>query len=189
MDATDGRKLSEAVLNERRRRAVKMLLGGATIAATAKLCEIGERTVWAAAKADESGGWAAVSVCHGHRPKGSGRALTPEHEREVQRLIRTTPKKIFLILDNPPVHPAKVVEQWLGENADKLKIFYLPNYSPELNPDEQLNADLKPRVTAAVPSKTQMPLVNTTSQALRSIQKQTARVERYFLHPDVRYAA
>jgi hypothetical protein len=51
MDAADGRKLSEAVLNERRRRAVKMRLSGATIAKTARLCEIGERTVWTAAKA------------------------------------------------------------------------------------------------------------------------------------------
>jgi len=56
MDATDGRKLAEAVLNERRRRAVKMRLGGATIADTARLCEIGERTVWAATKAYKRGG-------------------------------------------------------------------------------------------------------------------------------------
>ena len=88
MAPTDGRKLSEAVLIERRRRAVKMRLGGAMIAATAKLCEIGERTVWAATRAYERGGWAAVSVRHGHRPKGSERLLTLEQEREVQRLIR-----------------------------------------------------------------------------------------------------
>ena len=42
MNATDGRKLREAVLNEHRRRAVKMRLGGATIAETTKLCEIGK---------------------------------------------------------------------------------------------------------------------------------------------------
>jgi transposase len=88
MDATDGRKLSEAVLNERRRRAVKMRLGGATIAETAKLCEIGKRTVWAATKAYDYGGWSAVIVQHGHRPRGTGRLLTLEQEREVQRLIR-----------------------------------------------------------------------------------------------------
>jgi len=56
MEEADGRKLSEAVLNEHRRRAVKMRLSGATIAETARLCEIGERTVWAATKAYESGG-------------------------------------------------------------------------------------------------------------------------------------
>ena len=88
MDTTDGRKLSEAVLNDRRRRAVKMRLGGATITETAKLCEIGERTVWAATKAYERGGWSAVIVQHGHRPRGTGRLLTLEQEREVQRLIR-----------------------------------------------------------------------------------------------------
>jgi chemotaxis receptor (MCP) glutamine deamidase CheD len=56
MDASDGRKLAEAVLSERRRRAVKMRFGGATITDTARLCEIGERTVWAATKAYKRGG-------------------------------------------------------------------------------------------------------------------------------------
>jgi hypothetical protein len=54
---------------------------------------------------------------------------------------------------------------------------------------ELLNADLKQRVTAVVPAKTKVQLVKTTSKTLRSIQKQPARVECYFLHPDVRYAA
>ena len=107
----------------------------------------------------------------------------------LKRLIRNAPRKIFLILDNLRVHHASVVQQWLAENADKIEVFHLPSYSPELNPDELLNADLKQRVTAAVPAKTQVQLVKTTSKALRSIQKQPARVERYFLHPEVRYAA
>jgi hypothetical protein len=56
--------------------------------------------------------------------------------------------------------------------VDKIEVFYLPSYSPELNPDELLNVDLKQRVTAAVPAKTQVQLVKTTSRALRSIQEQ-----------------
>jgi transposase len=36
-----------------------------------------------------------------------------------------------------------VVNQWLAESADKIEVFYLPSYSPELNPDELLNSDLK----------------------------------------------
>jgi transposase len=107
----------------------------------------------------------------------------------LKRLIRHAPKKIFLILDNLRVHHAKIVQQWLAENSDKIEVFYLPSYSPELNPDELLNADLKQRVTAAVPSKTKVQLVKTTSKALRSIQKQPTRVERYFLHPAGKYAA
>jgi hypothetical protein len=59
----------------------------------------------------------------------------------------------------------------------------LPSYSPELNPDELVNTDLKQRVIAAVPARTPLQLVRTTSKALRSIQKQSAGVERYFLAP------
>ena len=94
----------------------------------------------------------------------------------LQRQARSAAKKIFLILDNLRVHHAKVVQQWLAENADKIEVFYLPSYTPELNPYELLNADLKQQVTTAAKSP-------------RSIQKQPARIERYFLHPDVKYAA
>ena len=52
MDATDGRKLAEAVLNERRRRAVKMRLGGATLAETAKLSRVGGETGFCLLEAD-----------------------------------------------------------------------------------------------------------------------------------------
>jgi hypothetical protein len=85
------------------------------------------------------------------------RALHPRPEERGfprnQLLIRNAPKKIFLILDNLRVHHAKIVQQWLAENSDKIEVFYLPSYSPELNPDELLNADLKQRVTAAVAVK------------------------------------
>lgn len=65
-----------------------MHLGGATILATAKRCELAERTIWAAIKAYREGGWKAVHVHRGHRPRGAGRALRPEQEREIKSLIR-----------------------------------------------------------------------------------------------------
>jgi transposase len=86
------------------------------------------------------------------------------------------------------VHHAKIVRQWIEESADKIEIFYLPSYSPELNPDELLNANLKNCVTKALPARTRIQLVKTTSKALRSIQKQPSRVQHYFYHPAVRYA-
>jgi transposase len=70
----------------------------------------------------------------------------------LKRLTRHAAKRIFLILDNLRVHHAKVVQQWLPENEDKIEIFYLPSYSPGLNPDELLNADLKQHVTTAAPA-------------------------------------
>ena len=50
---------------------------------------------------------------------------------------------MFLIVDNLRVHRANRVREWVAENADKIELFYLPPYAPELNPDEYLNRDLR----------------------------------------------
>lgn len=51
--------------------------------------------------------------------------------------------KVYLIVDNLRVHHAKLVKKWEEENKDKIKIHYLPSYSPEFNPDEYLNQHYK----------------------------------------------
>jgi hypothetical protein len=76
-----------------------------------------------------------------------------------------------------------------GSLKRHIAVFYLPSYSPELNPDELLNADLKQRVTKAAPAINKLSLTRTAIGALRSIQKQTGRVENYFVQKDVCYAA
>ena len=346
MEKMDSRKLPDDALNERRRRAVKLRLAGVSIRETAKQCELSTNTVMHAQRGYERGGWPAVKIKRGHRPKGSGRLLSPEEEREVQRLIQDrtpdqlkmnyalwtrqavseliegrtgvrmqvrtvgkylkrwgyTPQKplkkayeqspaavgqwlqetypaiakrakqegaeihwgdetglrsddvrgrgyapkgqtpvlrinakreglsvistvtnkgemrwkvfsgalnakiligflarlirqqtgkIFLILDNLRVHHSKLVKAWLAldDNKKKIEVFYLPSYSPELNPDELLNADLKHSVTTAAPARTAKALTRTAIGSLRSIQKQPTRIQNYFQHKDVRYAA
>jgi transposase len=54
---------------------------------------------------------------------------------------------VYLILDNLKVHHSKPVKKWLAEHRDEIEVFYLPSYSPELNPNEMANADLKQAVT------------------------------------------
>jgi transposase len=107
----------------------------------------------------------------------------------MERLIRSREQKIFLILDNLRVHHSKVVKKWLIEHAEQIAIFYLPSYSPELNPDELLNADLKQRVTKAAPPRTKIALTRSAISARRSILKQSERVESYFGQKDISYAA
>jgi transposase len=344
MEKMDGRKLPIEALNERRRRAVKMRLSGATVKVAAAQCELGRNAVIRASQAYARGGWKAVPVAAGGRPIGSGRRLSEAQESEVQALIRDrtpdqlkmsyalwtrqavgewiaaryniplqvrtvgkylkrwgytpqkplkkayeqspaavskwlgeqypliakraqqegaeihwgdetglrsndvrgrgyapkgqTPvlrvnarreglsvistvtnkgemrwrvfsgalkakllidflerltrkqrRKIFLILDNLRVHHSKRFRKWLVENAGIIEVFYLPSYSPELNPDELLNADLKRRVTTAAPARTKRGLTRTAVGALRSIQKQPQRVQSYFQKKEVRYAA
>ena len=64
----------------------------------------------------------------------------------------------------------------------------MPSYSPELNPDELLNADLKQHVTKTAPSRNKIALTRTAIGVLRSIQKQPGRIESYFGQKDVLYA-
>jgi len=344
MDRIDSRRLPLDALNERRRRAVKMRLQGTSLKDTATQCEMSRTTVIAALKAYEAGGWKAVDVDRGGRPTGSGRTLSVEQEREVQRLIRDrtpdqlkmvyalwtrqavaelirerygiklavrtmglylgrwgftpqkpmkkayeqspaavkkwlveeypaiaasarvegaeihwgdetglrsddvrgrsyaplgqTPvirvnnkrhglsvistvtnkgqmrwkvfdgalnsdilidflrrlikdagRKIYLILDNLRVHHSKLVKAWMAEHKTEIEIFYLPSYSPELNPNEMANADLKQAVTTLAPARTKLQLVKATSRHLRSVQRKPERIRSYFQHKPVRYAA
>lgn len=62
----------------------------------------------------------------------------------MKRLIKSTDRKVFLILDNLNVHHGKAILQpWIDANKDKIEVYYLPSYSPELNPDEYFNGTLK----------------------------------------------
>jgi len=61
----------------------------------------------------------------------------------MKQLIKGKFKKTYLILDNLRVHHSKLVKKWETENSSKIVIFHLPAYSPEKNPDEYLNCDLK----------------------------------------------
>jgi len=81
------------------------------------------------------------------------------------------------------------VKKWLAENEDEIQIFYLPSYSPELNPDELLNVDLKQRVTKIASTRIKLALTRTAIGTLRNIQKQHERVESYFGHQNACYAA
>jgi len=73
----------------------------------------------------------------------------------LEQLIKDAAQKIFLILDNLRVHHSKIVKEWVKEHSDAIELFYLPAYSPELNPDEYLNNDIKTGVHSTTPAKTQ----------------------------------
>jgi transposase len=107
----------------------------------------------------------------------------------LEGLIKDTTKKVFLILDNLRVHHSKPVKAWAIENAKKIELFYLPSYSPELNPEERLNADLKHAITSKVPVRTKAKLRQAATQHMTMLQKTPERVKKYFGDPKVAYAA
>jgi transposase len=105
------------------------------------------------------------------------------------RILRESKKKVFMILDNLRVHHAKVVKAWVEENKERIELFYLPSYSPNLNPDEYLNNDLKTRVSKKPDKRFKGKLKETSLGAMRSIQKQPEKVRNYFMAEEIKYAA
>ena len=104
-------------------------------------------------------------------------------------LIKYVGKKVFLILDNLRVHHSKPVKAWLAERSNKIEIFYLPSYSPELNPEERLNADLKHAMGTKVPARTKEKLKAAVTEHLTKLEQSPERVKRFFQDPRVKYTA
>lgn len=110
-------------------------------------------------------------------------------KRFLARLIKMAKRKAFLIVDNLRVHHAKALAPWLEAHAHQIELFFLPSYSPELNPVEVANADLKKNVTAKPPARNEQQMVDAIIGHYRSVQRRPDRIIAYFQHPDVRYAA
>ena len=106
-----------------------------------------------------------------------------------KRLIKSSRRKVYLILDNLRVHHAKVFKRWLSEHEDEIEVFYLPSYSPELNPDEYLNCDLKAGVHSGRPARDKKQLKKKVISHMRMLQKKPARVAKCFEHRKICYAA
>lgn len=107
----------------------------------------------------------------------------------LKRLIKNSPTKIFLIVDNIKVHHAKQVQEWREQNKNKIELFFLPTYSPELNPDELLNQDVKSNAVGRKRARTPKELKNNLTQYLFGTQKCPDIVQSYFRKSELRYAA
>ncbi len=118
-----------------------------------------------------------------------GRFTGPLFVNFLRRLTRQAGRKVFLIVDGHPVHRARKVKVWLEKNAERIELFYLPGYSPHLNPDEVLNQDVKANAVGRKRARALPDLMRNVRGFLRSRQRQPTIVRRYFLEEHVRYAA
>jgi transposase len=98
-------------------------------------------------------------------------------------------RKIHLIVDSHPVHRAKRVSAWVGRHADQIQLHFLPGYSPELNPVELLNHDVKANAAGRRRPRSASELRAELHGYLRRRQRQPQVVVRFFDHPTTRYAA
>jgi transposase len=109
-----------------------------------------------------------------------GRLLRQPHLRR---------RKCFLIVDGHPVHKSAAVRRWLGQRRDRIELFLLPGYAPELNPDELVNQDVKSNALGRQRPANQQQMMHLTRTYLRSTQRRPDIVRSYFEEAHVRYAA
>jgi len=109
----------------------------------------------------------------------------------ITRLIHDVEEPVFLIVDNLKVHHAKLLQPWFEEQKQEngFRIFYLPSYSPELNPDEYLNRDLKAHLAEKSIPKSTDELRITIEAHLNARKADKASIKAFFEKDEVKYAA
>lgn len=118
------------------------------------------------------------------------KTVTGETFRDfLKRLIAVESKPVFVIVDGGTIHRAKVVSEYVKSTAGMLELFFLPPYSPELNPDEYVWNDLKNNKLGRKISTSKAEMKANAIGGLRSIQKSKKKVKSYFQAKHTKYAA
>ena len=107
--------------------------------------------------------------------------------RFMERLIRDSKQKVFLILDNLNVHHGKLAASWLKNRKDKIEVFFLPPYAPEYNPDKYLNHALKISVHSGHLPYSAEDISHKIQSFMRKLQHHPSLVSRFFFHPTLSY--
>jgi transposase len=107
----------------------------------------------------------------------------------LRRLVLQIDRPIYLIIDGHPVHRSNAVKDWVSQQDGKIRLITLPGYSPELNPDEMVNQDVKSNAVRRNRPRNKGELLKNIRSYLRNRQRKPDLVKRYFQEKHVRYAS
>lgn len=137
--------------------------------------------------------WRPMSMVSAVSPEGQmqhamkdGAIRTADFIAFMEQLIQIVPCKVFLIIDNLKVHHSREVTHWVREHCDRIELFFLPPYSPDLNADEQLNLGLKTELRsrpAAVPGA----LREIAQKFMQTLHGAAQDVRNFFLNHNLAY--
>jgi transposase len=102
-------------------------------------------------------------------------------------LVSDAKRKVFLITDNLKVHHGKIVAEWLTKNRSKIELFFIPPYSPELNPVEYLNHSLKRDVHGGMQPRKKAYIERKANKFMKGLQNDPTKVIAFFHHINVAY--
>jgi transposase len=118
-----------------------------------------------------------------------GKMTTDRFIEFLERLLKNQKTPVFLIVDGHPVHRSDRVKTFVDSTDGRLKLFHLPSYSPELNPDEQVWNQLKNHRIGKMFIKSLDDMIEKVGSAMRSIQRSPALIRSFFKHRECCYAA
>jgi len=117
------------------------------------------------------------------------RINSEEYIQFLEQLMNERDRALFLIVDRASFHCSKQVRKFIWWHRDEIRLYYLPTYSPELNPDEHVWEEIKDKQIGRQPIKNKDDLKQRTSTALKSLKDHAERVISFFHLPETQYAA
>jgi transposase len=107
----------------------------------------------------------------------------------LKRMIRYSREKIFFVTDGHSAHKTKKLREWLNENQEKIEVFFIPPYSPELNAQEYLNQDVKTNIIGKKRPINKAQMKSNVETFMRKRKMNKTQVKKYFHGKHVKYAA
>ena len=127
-------------------------------------------------------------------PRGDFRFMTVEGRMNAEkfieflkRLIHNTSRPVFLIVDRHPSHRAKKVLAFVRSTEGRLRLFFLPPYAPDLNPDEHVWNHLKNHGVGKRAIRSREQFREVVLGHMRSIQRLPDLIRGFFQDPHLRY--
>jgi len=107
----------------------------------------------------------------------------------LERLVSNAPRKIFLIVDNGRSHVSKKTKEFISSIKNKLEIFYLPPYSPDLNPDELVWNHLKTHTVGRSTVTDKADFKKQIKKSMKKLQMDKQKIKSFFQKENLKYAA
>jgi transposase len=107
----------------------------------------------------------------------------------LRRLLIGSKNRIFIIVDRGPAHVAKKTKAFVASLGGRLRLFYLPPYSPDKNPDELVWKHLKADTVGRTSITSFDDFKDKVRSSMLSLQRSPAKIRAFFQKPSLQYAA
>jgi transposase len=201
MKENDGRKLSHEALQQIRITSVKRVEAGESPEEVIKSIGFERVCIYRWIAAYRAGG---IEALKSKKITGRPALLSPTQLRKLymvteksfkvdvfieflKRLITGEDKPVYLIVDGHPVHKAKKVKEFVKRLNGKLELFYLPGYSPELNPDEYVWSHVKHHTAGKMQITGPDQLKKLVTSALHKLARIPRIIMGFFKAPDLQF--